>query len=432
MLPPDPGPQARAWLEATLNGSPRTAGRVLGELATTRRVGTIAQAGAMVGAQLRRPLPGRTRSALEALRLACDRRLRDPSLVGTRAQAVSGLVQILVASVREQALAEEMTAAVEALLVNAGTQPPCLVVLGRQHAALLPVPAPDTRWAELARSYVSAGYEEDLEAVWDHEPDALLTPTEGEEALVASLQTCPRGADSSALWAFTRWAVDDARRRRARGVRGNHAFVTIAEPRLHEAGLSRIFILRETPEDVTVRCDWADERRTAVRLPRAGEAWPGWASSPGGALLVAYIAGAYRDMVVPLDVAAFAEHQVDSSERPGALKSQVAEPVYRLQPTGYIPVRRRSETQAEGERQQVSRQVAPHGVAWYIRRVSPGQHASAEALARAAAIGMDVPPQYTFVDAHVWPRSADPRSAATALRTTAALSALRAIVQVTQ
>jgi len=139
-------------------------------------------------------------------------------------------------------------------------------------------------------------------------------------------------------------------------------------------------------------------------------------------------------MVVPLDVAAFVEGQVSSQERSGSPTALMDEPLYRLQPTGYIPVRRRSESQAEpdSDNPHVAREVVPHGVTWYIRRLSEGQHASADALARAASIGMDVPPRYTFVDAHVWPRSADPRSAATALRTTAALSALRAIIQVTQ
>jgi hypothetical protein len=41
-----------------------------------------------------------------------------------------------------------------------------------------------------------------------------------------------------------------------------------------------------------------------------------------------------------------------------------------------------------------------------------------------------VPAGYTFVGSHVWPRAADPRSAAAELRT-AALSSLRAILQAT-
>jgi hypothetical protein len=58
------------------------------------------------------------------------------------------------------------------------------------------------------------------------------------------------------------------------------------------------------------------------------------------------------------------------------------------------------------------------------------QRASPEALLRAAAIGMVVPPGYTFVDAHIWPRAADTRSVATALRTTLGLSNLRAMLEV--
>ena len=42
---------------------------------------------------------------------------------------------------------------------------------------------------------------------------------------------------------------------------------------------------------------------------------------------------------------------------------------------------------------------------------------------------MVVPAGYTFVGSHIWPRAADPRSAAAELRITAALSSLRAILQ---
>ena len=54
----------------------------------------------------------------------------------------------------------------------------------------------------------------------------------------------------------------------------------------------------------------------------------------------------------------------------------------------------------------------------------------AEAQLRAAAIGMVVSAGYTFVDAHIWPRAADTRSVATALRTTLGLSTLRAMLDV--
>src|SRR5919204_2928347 len=54
------------------------------------------------------------------------------------------------------------------------------------------------------------------------------------------------------------------------------------------------------------RNDW--HLYNLLRLPHAGEGWDGWAASPGGALLAAYLAGAYRDMVVPLDVEPFTEH----------------------------------------------------------------------------------------------------------------------------
>ena len=69
---------------------------------------------------------------------------------------------------------------------------------------------------------------------------------------------------------------------------------------------------------------------------------------------------------------------------------------------------------------------------WYVRRLVPGQRAHPEALARAAAVGMTVRPGYTFVDTYFWPRATDPRSAATALRATVALSSLRAILDATR
>jgi hypothetical protein len=78
------------------------------------------------------------------------------------------------------------------------------------------------------------------------------------------------------------------------------------------------------------------------------------------------------------------------------------------------------------------RAPAPHGVTWYLRRLLEGQHASPEVRARAEAIGLVVPAGYTFVDAHVWPRAADPRTLPTALRTTVALSGLRAILDGTR
>jgi hypothetical protein len=50
-------------------------------------------------------------------------------------------------------------------------------------------------------------------------------------------------------------------------------------------------------------------------------------------------------------------------------------------------------------------------------------------LTAAEAIGVVVPAGYTFVCSHVWPRAADPCSTAAELRTTAALSSLRAIAR---
>src|SRR5947209_19510741 len=93
----------------------------------------------------------------------------------------------------------------------------------------------------------------------------------------------------------------------------------------------------------------------------------------------------------------------------------------RLEPVGYLPARRRP--RRRGPAALVERlRPAPHQVTWYIRRLAPGQRAHPEALARAAAVGMAVPPGYTFVDTYFWPRATDPRSAATALRATVAVS----------
>jgi hypothetical protein len=205
-------------------------------------------------------------------------------------------------------------------------------------------------------------------------------------------------------------------------VRGTSAYVAVPEPRLLVREVDRVYFLRETPSHVIVLCTTASGAgRVLVRLPRTGEGWDGWASSPGGALLAAYLAGAYRDMVVPLDVEPFAEHL------PTPATGASAGPA-RLEPVGYLPARRRP--RRRGPAALIERvRPAPHQVTWYIRRLAPGQRAHPEALARAAAVGMTVPPGYTFVDTYFWPRATDPRSTATALRATVAVSNLRALLQ---
>src|SRR5207253_5805221 len=99
-----------------------------------------------------------------------------------------------------------------------------------------------------------------------------------------------------------------------------------------------------------------------------------------------------------------------------------------LEPVGYLPARCRP--RRRGPAGLVERvRPAPHQVTWYIRRLAPGQRAHPEALARAAAVGMAVPPGYTFVDTYFWPRATDPHSAAIALRATVAVSSLKALLQ---
>ena len=106
------------------------------------------------------------------------------------------------------------------------------------------------------------------------------------------------------------------------------------------------------------------------------------------------------------------------------------EPQRRLRPVGYLPSgggRHRGRGPRGGE----SGPPVPHAVAWYLRRLRQGYRTGSDALAGAEVVGVTVPAGYTFVGSHVWPRAADPRSPAAELRTTTALSSLRAILQAT-
>jgi hypothetical protein len=428
-LPPDPGRQARAWVDALLNGGPRGAQRAIQEARTSRQIGALALARALAGTHLARRLPARLQTALEHFRLESGHRLHQPDLVGAGDQTAAGLAEILLASLREPALAEDLMVAARALL--AGVQPPTLVVLGSTRAWLLPVPEQGSWWIGLVHDHLAAGYAEDLEALWVDDPAPLYPPALGERVLTMRLRGLEDDGDPAALEAFARWALDDARRRRSRGVRGPGAYVTLAEPRLVEVGLTRAFFLRETPAHVVVRCDLGDDQhRMALRLPRAGDAWDAWARAPGGPLLAAYLAGAYRDMVVPLDVAAFEEDRPVVPRAEGRVARPGSDDA-RLQPVGYIPLPRR---RGEHGRGQPGEHHAPaaHGVSWYMRRLLAGHRASPNALEQAAQLGLSLPPEYTFVGAHVSPQTADPRSVPTALRTTVALSSLRAILQATR
>jgi hypothetical protein len=275
-------------------------------------------------------------------------------------------------------------------------------------------------------SLVHDGYEEDLEAIWADNPKGIVRPGHVDRVVPELLDPVAVGTDSAALAAFGRWAMQDAGNRRLRGVRGLTAYVTVPEPRLLARGIERVYFLRETASHVIVMCTSSSSEgelvgRMLVRLPRTGEDWDRWAACPGGALLAAYLTGAYRDMVVPLDVDPFVEHM--SSPRSADANSPV-----RLEPVGYLPARRRP--RRRGAAGLVDRlRPTPHQVTWYIRRLASGQRARPDALARAAAVGMTVPPGYTFVDTYFWPRATDPRSAATALRATVAVSSLRALLQ---
>jgi hypothetical protein len=193
--------------------------------------------------------------------------------------------------------------------------------------------------------------------------------------------------------------------------------------------LVRAYLLRESDSYVLVRCDWEDGRRAALRLPRYGADWQAWAHTPGGRLLAAYLVGAYRDTVVRLERAAFVEDEHPAPET--AREALGMEPQRRLRPVGYLPAHGRGANHGRGPCSGDSGPPVPHAVAWYIRRLRQGYRIRPNALAAANAVGMVVPGGYTFVGSHVWPRAADPRSAAAELRATAALSSLRAILQAT-
>jgi hypothetical protein len=175
-------------------------------------------------------------------------------------------------------------------------------------------------------------------------------------------------------------------------------------------------------------CDWGGGHRAALHLPRDGTGWPVWAGTPGGRLLASYLVGAYRDTVVRLEHPAFVEDEHPATGT--ARAARAVEPQRRLRPVGYLPAGsgRRG---VRGPRAADSGPRLLHAVAWYIRRVRPGYRTRAGALAAAETVGVVVPAGYTFVGSHVWPRAADPRGAPAELRTTAALSSLRAILQAT-
>jgi hypothetical protein len=55
-----------------------------------------------------------------------------------------------------------------------------------------------------------------------------------------------------------------------------------------------------------------------------------------------------------------------------------------------------------------TREVTPHYVPFHMRRLHPGWEASAEAHRTAIHYGFTIPPGFTFVDAHLSPRTTRP------------------------
>ena len=418
-LPMTVSRHAHVWLDLAINGGPNGLDRALREIAQTQRLGAVALAGALAAQALKRPLPVRRRGALDTFRLRCIQRVAATAEhMLSRAELVRATTDMLLAAVREPTVAGSMLAAADALLAGAGTRAPLVLVLGDMQRVLLPAPSPDPIWVDLAMSFVAAGYEQDLEVIWDGTPRGVIRPESIDAVVPEWLDPVASDTDGPALRTYAGWALKDAASRRTHGVRGTAAYVAVLEPRLRRADFARAYFLRETGAHVLVLCRSAEGARMILRLPRSGEHWDAWAATPGGALLAAYLAGAYRDMVVPLDIAPFAE-QEGAPEGKG--KATLLEPV------GYLPTRARSSLRGHGGLVQRLR-PAPHPVTWYVRRLLPGQRATPRALARAAAIGVVVPAGYTFVDSYQWPRSLTPTNAPTALRATLALSSLRALL----
>lgn len=84
---------------------------------------------------------------------------------------------------RHAAEAEDLLAAIDAVLGAGGCELPQLVVLGPHAPLLLPVPEVDSRWAELARAHLAAGHEASLVDLWEADLRGLFAPDEGLAAL---------------------------------------------------------------------------------------------------------------------------------------------------------------------------------------------------------------------------------------------------------
>jgi hypothetical protein len=211
-LPADRTRQARVWVEVILNGGPNGTQRAVRELRSSRQLGAVAIARALAGTYLARRLPAPVHSAIERFRLECAHRLRDIDLVVDDQQLVASLTEILVASLREHAVAADVSAALEALLAH--LQLPRILVLGPLRQWLLPIPKPQPAWIELIREHLKAGFEEDLAALWADDPQCLYPPDHGEESLIDTLRPVEGHVETVAVQAFTGWALNDAQRRR--------------------------------------------------------------------------------------------------------------------------------------------------------------------------------------------------------------------------
>ncbi len=177
-------------------------------------------------------------------------------------QLAESAAELLVTYARHTAEAEDVLAAIDAVLGAGGCELPQLVLLSPHAPLLLPVPQVDPRWAELARAHLAVGHEASLADLWEADPRGLLAPDEGLAALAHGLEPCGHDTDATALAAFTRWALADAHRTRARG---GSAYITIEEPRLRAAGLVRVPAVRDR-----------QARARALRLGR----WPSRGAPP--------------------------------------------------------------------------------------------------------------------------------------------------------
>ena len=381
------------------------------------------------GRALRQPLPGRTRRAVENVREACRARLVEGAVLSDGRLLAESVAQLLVTYAKHPAEAEDILAAIDAVLGAGACELPLLVLLGPHGPLLLPVPRVDPSWAELACAHLAAGHEASLVDLWEADPSGLFAPDEGLAALAQALEPCGHDADPTALAAFTRWALADARRARARGVRGGSAYITIEEPRLRAAGLG-------------AGIPAARDREPRARALRLGR-WPSCGAPPaagwhGLAVVGRYprwaAAGGLPRRRLPRHRRAAGAPGVRGGRAPGpdtAREARGIEPQRRLRPVGYLPAGGGGH-RVRGPRGADSGPPVPHAVAWYIRRLRPGYRTRPAALAAAEAVGVVVP-----LATRLWAATSGRVPPTRAARRPncgppTALSSLRAILQATR